>query len=61
MNINDISILVLASIFLVIFAIVSTVTLILEINHSRKRDAIHKAQMREMITKIEQLIKSIKQ
>lgn len=60
MNINDLAILVLASILLVVFAIVSALMLILEIRHSRKRDKMNKAQMMEVIKKIEQLINSIK-
>ncbi len=61
MNINDIAILIIASIFLVVFAIVSAMMLIWEIRNSCKRDEMHKLQMREMIDKIEQLINSIKQ
>lgn len=60
MNINDLAILVLASIFLVVFAIASAMILIWEIRHSRKRDKMNKAQMMEVIKKIEQLINSIK-
>lgn len=60
MNINDIAILILASIFLVVFAIVSALALLWEIRNSWKRDEMHKLQMREMIDKIEQLINSIK-
>jgi uncharacterized paraquat-inducible protein A len=60
MNINDIAILILASIFLVVFAIVSMLTLFWEIRHSKKRDEMHKEQMQEMIDKIQQLINSIK-
>lgn len=60
MNINDLSILVLASIFLVVFAIVSALMLFWEIKNSRKRDEMNKAQMMEVIEKIEQLINSIK-
>jgi len=60
MTTYDVAILVLASIFLVVFAIVSVMILIWEIRHSRKRDEMHKIKMREMIGKIEQLINSIK-
>lgn len=60
MNINDLSILVLASVFLVVFAIVSALMLFWEIKNSRKRDEMNKAQMMEVIEKIEQLINSIK-
>lgn len=61
MSTNDLAILVLASIFLVVFAIASTIILYWEIRHSRKRDEMNKAQMREVIQRIEQLINSIKQ
>lgn len=61
MNTNDLAVLVLASIFLVVFAIVSVALLWWEIKHSRWRDETHKMQMREMIDKIQQLINSIKQ
>lgn len=60
MNINDLAILVLASIFLVVFAIVSALMLFWEIRNSRKRDKMNKDQMMEVIQKIEQLINSIK-
>lgn len=60
MTTYDVAILVLASIFLVVFAIASAMILIWEIRHSRKRDEMHKVQMREMISKIKQLINSIK-
>lgn len=60
MNTNDLAILVLASIFLVVFAIVSALMLFWEIKNSRKRDEMNKAQMMEVINKIEQLINSIK-
>lgn len=60
MTTYDVAILVLASIFLVVFAIASAMILIWEIRHSRKRDKMNKAQMMEVIKKIEQLINSIK-
>ncbi len=61
MNVNNLAILVACSIFLVMFAIASAMMLLWEIRHSRTRDEAHKAQMREMIDKIQQLINSIKQ
>lgn len=60
MNINNLAILIAGSIFLVMFAIASAMMLLWEIRHSRTRDEAHKAQMREMIDKIQQLINSIK-
>ena len=61
MNINNLAILIAGSIFLVMFDIASAMMLLWEIRNSRTRDEAHKAQMREMIDKIQQLINSIKQ
>lgn len=61
MNINNLAILIAGSIFLVMFAIASAMMLLWEIRNSRTRDEANKAQMREMIDKIQQLINSIKQ
>lgn len=61
MNVNNLAILVAGSIFLVMFAIASAIMLLWEIRHSRTMDEAHKAQIREMIDKIQQLINSIKQ